>query len=184
MLELLEQYQKDITKISAVYDKATGEEDDDNPLGGISRGYLNHSFARCLVMAYHKTFGTPMRTILLNLLRTLPDVFTEEFSAMSLQDSSAWLTSIVMGEPHLLVEIDEPEDDKLYYCQLTANVAGIKQSFTNGDEEGHAWYEDDERIILCLYSRQYGYLIFNELFVSISDDRVVSRTLFEIVKEV
>lgn len=182
MLDLLEQFQAEITKISVVYDKKTGVEDDDNPLQGII-GYLSHPLSRCLVLLYHKTFGTPMRVILLNLLRILPDVMTDEFAAMSIQDGGTWLTSTVMGEPHLLVEVVKPEEDKLYYCQLTINVAGIDQSFIDGDEEGHAWYSSDEKTIICIYSLQYGYLIFDELFVSISDDRVVSRTLFEIVKE-
>ncbi len=179
MINLLKEYQAEISKLSAIYE---AKNTSDNPLT-LESGFLGHPYVRCLVLLYHQDFGTPMREILLNLLRTAPNIFTEEFQAMTEQERGEWGVTTVMGEPHSLIEVTEPEAGTVYYCIATVDVSGIEQNFNDGENEGGASYSNDELEIICLWSEETGYLIFNELFISLPEERVLEKQLFKIVKE-
>jgi hypothetical protein len=178
MINLLKEYQAEISKLSVLFDKTTP----DNPLT-LESGYLGHPYARCLIPVLHLTFDYTIANILTKLIKTMPNVFTEEFQAMTEQERGTWLTTTVMGEPHSLIEVAEPEAGTVYYCHATVNVVGIEQNFTDGENEGGAVYSNDELEIICLWSEETGYLIFNELFVSLPEERVISKQLFKIIKE-
>lgn len=175
MINSLKEYQAEISKLSVLFDKTTP----DNPLT-LESGYLGHPYARCLIPVLHLTFDYTIANILTKLIKTMPNVFTEEFQAMTEQERGTWLATTVMGEPHSLIEVDEPVADTMYYCVLTADVSGIEQNFTDGDNEGGSSYSTKQREIICLWSEETGYLIFNELFVSLPEERVTNRTLYAI----
>ncbi len=178
MINLLKEYQSEISKLSVLFDKTTP----DNPLT-LESGYLGHPYARCLIPVLHLTFDYTIANILTKLIKTMPNVFTEEFHEMTEQERGTWLTTTVMGESHSLIEVTEPEAGTVYYCHATVDVSGIEQNFTDGENEGGAVYSDDQKEIICLWSEETGYLVFNELFVSLPEERVLEKQLFKIIKE-